>query len=323
MSEAVTQVETKPAAPAAADSIVVVTGETMEAFTEARGSGSEFKSPDAPKPAPQASAEEGARVEEHTEVVEEGADPGAVKPEKKLSKWQIENNERFAEQTQKRKDAETAAETARREIAALRAKYEPPAAIPESEPDPTKYTDAKLYAEDYSNWKDGQRRMSEAAEAQRREAVAVQERFNKDRDAFKATVPDWEERAALKANVQMHGEVISAIMESDFPAQIMYELTPEDCDRINKLPTMRARLREVTRLEAKIAKGGAEAAPAAVARAAPIEEVEISQAPAPVRPIKAVHQEPSNKVDKDGNFTGSQDEYEAYRRAGKIGEKYH
>lgn len=319
MSEAVTQVETKPAAPAAADSIVVVTGETMEAFTEARGSGSEFKSSDAPKPAPQASAEEGGKVDEHAEAVEEGADPGAVKPEKKLSKWQIENNERFSKLTAERNAAAERATAAERAATELRTKYEPPAAIPESEPDPTKYTDAKLYAEDYSNWKDGQRRMSEAAEAQRREGLAVQQRFEKDRDAFKATVPDWDARAALKANVQMHGEVISAIMESDHPAQIFYEMTPEDCDRINKLPTMRARLREITRMEAKISKGGAEAAPAAVAaKAAPIEEAEVSRAPAPINPIKAVHQEPSNKVDKDGIFTGSQDEYEKFRREGKI-----
>jgi len=335
MPEALVQVETKPAAPAVPaenarpDTTVVVTSDTMQEYTEARNSGGEFKPADAPAPESQAKAEEQAAVEPPVQTDNAVHEDGIWKPKegKPLSKRQIEANERFAKVTADRNAANARAEAALREAAELRAKYEPPAAVPQDEPDPTKYDDAKKYAEDYSNWKDGQRRTAEAAAAAQREAQTVQERFNKDRDTFKATVNDWDTRVGERQGPDwnMHGEVISAILESDFPAKIIYDLTKEDVARINAMPTMRARLREITRMEQKIAKGGESAAPAGKTESKPvIEESEISAAPEPVTPITAKHSLPSNKVDKDGNFIGTQEEYEKFRREGKIGNtKYH
>lgn len=332
MSEAVTQVETKPAAPAAAasaqaDSIVVVTGETMEAFTEARGSGSEFKSPDAPKPAPQAKVEAVDDVEAAKPVETENAvhEDGIWKPKegKPLSKKQIEANERFSKATNARKEAETRATMAEQQVAALKAKYEAPAAPVDVEPDPQKYTDAKVFAEDYYNWKENEKRRVAFAESEQRAAAALEERFKKDLESFKPTISDWDEREAARKNLQMHKMTIFAIQDSDYPARIFHEMTAEKVAEINAMNVAK-QVKEIHKIEDRIAKElGKGGETAAVAKIAPVEEVEVSQAPAPVKPIKAVHQEPSNKVDKDGNFIGTQDEYEAYRRAGKIGEKYH
>lgn len=310
------------AQPAAPDTTVIVTGETMQAFTEARMAGEEFK-PEAPAPAAkpadeskpvEAVAEDdpahAAPVETENAVQEDGI--WKAKPDKPLSKKQIEANERFSKLTQERNAANERAAAKEREIDALRAKYEPPAQIPQTEPDPTQYEDAKVYAEDYSNWKDGQRRQAEAQAAEQRQKQATQARFEADREKFKATVTDWDARAQTKANVQMNAEVIDAIMESDFPAQIFYELTPDDAVRINNLPTMRARLREINRMEAKIAAGST-AAPAAAA-----STVELSKAPPPINPLKGNAPAVTNRVDKDGNYTGSQEQYEKDRREGKL-----
>jgi hypothetical protein len=296
-----TQVE-KPAAP---DTIQVVTSDSMQSFTEAHNAGEEFKETKADAPV----------VEAKTDAVEETPEPpvevenatheeGIWKPKegKPLSKRQIEANERFAKVTKERNDAHAAAEIARQDAAALRAKYEAPAVVPQEEPNPENYTDAKLYANDVYEWKRGQERAAEFAAAKQREAASVQERFNKDRDAFKATVPDWDEREKVREGLKMHNEVISAIMDEDNPAAVLYALVPEEVARINAIPLLRNQIKEIARIADKVGKT------APVKTQAQASTVEVSQAPPPINPIKAVHQEPSNKVDKDGNYTGTQEE---------------
>jgi len=316
MTEAATQVETKPTAP---DTTVIVTGDTMQAFTESRTSGGEFKPEETPKPAPQAQTEEN----DHAE-----AEPKPGEPKKPLSKWQIENNERFSKVTAERKAAEERAAAAERERDELRAKITPAPKVdePDARPDPEKYKDASgnfdafKYAEDLAGWKVNDtlraRAAAEVQEKQQREAQSILDRFNKNRDEFKATVPDWDARAAV--NPQMHGEVISAIVESDFGPQMFYELSGDLAlvKKINEMPNMRDRLRAIGRLEAKYEK--ASGTEAKETRTAPASDEQLSRAPDPISPIKTTHSAPASRVDKDGNYIGSQEEYERDRKAGKL-----
>jgi hypothetical protein len=296
------------------DTIQVVTSDGLREFTNS-------KNPQVEQEAQTEDADD-EREETPTETAEASAtqqEEGERLPKKQLSKKQIELNERFSKITAEKNAAIQKAAERERELAELRSKYEPPAAVPDVEPDPAKYTDAKEYAEDYASWKIGANKAKERQEAEQRTRAGLLERFNKERDTLKSSVDDWDARVAEKSHIQMHSEVIDHIMESDYPAQIFYEMTAEDAERINNLPTMRARLREVTRMEEKLRKSGAEqSAPAKTAQTA-----EVSKAPPPINPIKSTHSDPPNKVDKDGNFVGTQEEYEKARRAGKIGAAYH
>jgi hypothetical protein len=296
------------------DTTVTVTGETMQAYTEAKLSGGEFKPEAAPKAAPQAPAEEGDIDAPEPPVAEAAEEPG--EPKKELSAKQVKANERWKAHEKARIDAEAKADAAVREAAALRAKYEPPVQAPEVEPDPVKYTDAKKYAEDYFNWKEGARVKAETAARAQTAAQAVQDRFNKSREEFKKTHADWDERAKAKSGAQMHNEVISAIMESDFPVEIMYDLTPEEITRINNMPNMRDRLRAIGKMEAKYAKA-AEPAKEPVKAAAPVvdeldTEAEVSAAPPPIKPLNGKSAGADALEDKDGNFVGNQEQFEKW-----------
>ena len=315
MTEAIQQEKSAPP-----DTTVVVTGATMQEYTEARASGGEFKPAGDPKPEPQANAEEQEQAgetdppEQSTEAEPKIGEDG--KPVKELTAKQIKANERWKAREEAIKTAENRATAAERRAQELQAKYEPPAKIPEAEPDPTKYTDAKQYAEDYANYRDAQRQAKEAQERAQTERVATQNRFNQRRDELKKTVTDWDERSQANAGIQMATEVIDAIMDSEVNAEIVYELTPAEIGKINAMPKMRDKIRAIGRLEAKILAGKGETKQAEPER---IEAgAEVSKAPEPVRPINATKTGPVSRVDKDGNYLGTQDEFERDYAAGKL-----
>lgn len=250
-----------------------------------------------------------------------------------------ELNERFSELTEARKAAEKRAEeqAARAkalqeerdrvaaEAAALKAKYEPPKSDePEPEPKPEQFKDVGEYAKALKDWSADNARREDSRKAQ--EAAAAKERaeaqkaWNERLAATKAEIEDYEQ-AINESSVKVSDEVRDAILESDVGPKLLYHFAknPEDAERIGKMTVGRA-LKELGKLEVKLAGGpAAVAAPKSEAKSEPKTTVaEISKAPAPITPLGGSTTPVQPKMDAEGNFHGTYEEWKAFRRAGKI-----
>lgn len=265
--------------------------------------------------------------------VDDDAPDSAAKPADKEAKKKGRLNERFSELTQAKKQAEEKAEKASAELKAAReareaaerranelaAKYEPPK--PDEigpEPVPEQFTDVGEYAKalkDYTADKtrrDDARAASEKAAAEERQRVA--DSFIKRQADFKDATPDYSE-VLSNSDVKVSEEIRDAIVESDVGPQILYHLAknPDVGESLGKMSIARA-LRELGKIEAKLS--GDPAPDRANKPAASVAE--ISKTPAPISPLKGTSAIAATKVDTNGNFYGTYEEYKKLRAAGKI-----
>ena len=309
------QVETKEPEYVEPPRIQVVTPDNFDAYVE------EKLGPLEPAQTPEEMEEE-----LKAEDVEKQA-PEKVEP-KKGKKHEL--NERFSELTEARKAAEKRAEEqsarakalqeerdkAAKEAADLKAKYEPPKAE-EPEPQPSQFTDINEYAKAIKDWTAENTRREDAKKAaeQRVEAErqAVTKAWNERLAKTKTEIEDYE-TVINDSSVKVSNEVRDAILESDIGPQLLYHFAknPDDADRIGQMTVGRA-LKELGKLEAKLSGGTAEPAPKRETSVA-----EISKAPAPISPLKGSSTQIQPKMDADGNFHGTYEEWKAFRRSGKI-----
>lgn len=242
---------------------------------------------------------------------------------------------RFSELTEKSKAAETRAAKAEADLKAerdarvlaektaaeLKAKHEPPP--PEDlgpEPEPEKFQDLTEYRKAFRDWTlETDRREREKAETERR-TIAQREKTLKDWatrvNATKVEIADYDQVASA-STIEVSDAVRDAIMESDVGPRVLYHLAknPAEADRINALSVASA-LREIGKLEAKLSEPKAE--PPKVESKVPAEAASgISRAPEPISPIKGTGSS-SVKLDSNGAWYGTHEEYVAARRAGKI-----
>lgn len=194
---------------------------------------------------------------------------------------------KVAEAASKAKLAEELRVAAEKREADLKAKYEPPKGDLGPEPEPAQFTDLVQYAKAIKEW---------VAEKTTRE---VEDKQSKEKqDAARAeTMKAWTERQAAArlelpdytqkidaADVRVSDQMREAIVESEVGPKILYHLAehPEVAEAMSRL-TVGRMLREFGKLEATL---GGQAKPGAKSEA-PV--VEISKAPEPITPLKAVN----------------------------------
>lgn len=219
------------------------------------------------------------------------------------------------------KAAKAQRDAAERTAAELKAKYEPP--VPDEvgpEPHPGQFSDVEEYGKALKDWTaDNTRREdAKAAQAAKRDADQKQvvDNFMKRQTDFKTAQPDYEEVLGA-SEVKVSDQMREAIVDSDVGPQILYHLAknPEVAEKLGKM-TVSGMLREVGKLEAKLSGGAASPTAKSEPKAATVAE--ISKAPAPISPLKGGGGVPSVKLDAEGNFYGSYEEYKAMRKSGKI-----
>ena len=216
------------------------------------------------------------------------------------------------------KTASEAREKAEREASELRAKYEPPKSDEIGpEPAPEQFTDAKEYGKALKDWtaENTRREDSKKAEEQRQqqEQARIASEWKTRQEAVKAQIEDYESVIA-SSEVKVSNEVRDAILESDIGPQLLYHFAknPDEAERIGKFTVGRA-LRELGKLESKLAGGPATPAPKSQTSVA-----EISAAPAPITPLRGSTSVAGPKMDAENNFHGTYEDWKALRKAGKI-----
>jgi hypothetical protein len=256
-------------------------------------------------------------VDAEIEVMDEEKKP--VKPKSKLE-------QRMSDLANARRAAEDRADAAERRAQAAEAKLKPeepkvkaePAKPAEAsgKPKASDYTDAFEYAEALSDWK-----VKEAFAAKDRDDAAA--RVQQERETIAST---WAERQAQTIeefpdymtvtsglNVTVSDEVRDAIIESEMGPRILYHLAqnPAEAKAIAAMKPIAA-LKAIGRLEAKYDQAGA-----------PTSKVpqkilpKPSNAPAPIKPLRGTEVSDS-RVNSDGEYTGTYDQYVADRKAGKV-----
>lgn len=266
-------------------------------------------------------------VEEKQETVVENPDDDEddekeQKQEHKSSKLQ----ERFSKLTQQREEArqELQREKQAREALEARLKALEDAGKPQEEakldpnakPDPAAFTDAFEYAEKLAEWSAKQalaqrdKQEKEKAENEARQKIATA--WNERVTAAKTEMPDYDEVIA-SSDVVVSDAVRDAILDSDIGPKLIYHLAENEelAKRIQGMSDSKA-LRELGKLEAMLEKK-----PEPEKKEEPAQKPVVSKAPAPIEPIRngSVME---NKINSNGEFTGTPAEYRALRRAGKI-----
>ncbi len=235
-------------------------------------------------------------------------------------------NERFSKLTEQRKAAEATAATERAarekaeaEAAELRAKLTPK--HPDAdEPQRAQFNNDEEYLKsltDYRVEKALESRDQKAAKA--REEAAQTERLKSWRDRVAATqkeVPDYQARIEA-STVMVSDQVREAILESEVGPKILLHLAdnPEEAASIAKL-TIGGALKAIGRLEAKLeapAKTGT-----VTEEGGKPAKVEISQAPAPISPLKGNGAAVEEPVNSKGEFVGDYQTWKRLRKEGKI-----
>lgn len=187
------------------------------------------------------------------------------------------------------KEQTEAREAAEKREAELKARYEPPKGDLGPEPDPAQFTDVKEYSKAIKEWQaeKTEREFSErqTKEFQATEKARVEKSWNDRQAAAKTAIPDYAEKIA-GSDVKISDQLRDAIIESEVGPEILYHLaTNKDvADALGKL-TVGRMLREIGKLEAQL---GGQAKPAAKSEPA-VEPVEVSQAPAPITPLRGVN----------------------------------
>ena len=179
------------------------------------------------------------------------------------------------------------AEAEKRE-AELKAKYEPPKGDLGPEPQPEQFTDVKEYAKAIKDWV-ADKAVREYAEKQSKEfqeteRARVVKAWEERQTKAKIEIPDYTEKITA-SGVKVSDQMRDAIVESEVGPQILYHLAehPEIAESMGKM-TVGRMLREFGKLEATV---GGQAKPVAKSEEA-VKEVELSQAPAPITPLRGV-----------------------------------
>jgi chromosome segregation ATPase len=290
----------------------LVTSENLADF-QAKKLG--LATPDAPTEA--ANAEPVAEpVRSEPEANDEAA-TGEKKHNPKLEK-------RFSELTKHRDEARQEAERERQAREALEARLRDLEAKaspqktdePDPKPNPAQFNDALEYAEALAEWTTD-RRMRERDQAEmarkaQEEQSRMRQEFQKRLDAAKQTLPDYEDMIA-SSDVSVSQPVTDAIIESDVGPQVLYYLAENpDFTRALAEKSITAQLRAIGRLEAKFEKS--EAAKPSVKE--PVAKK--SNAPEPIKPLKAGGNPSDITLDADRAFHGTYQQWKAARSAGKI-----
>jgi len=187
---------------------------------------------------------------------------------------------------------------------------------PDPKPNPAQFNDALEYAEALAEWTTD-RRMRERDQAEmarkaQEEQTRMRQEFQKRLDAAKQTLPDYEDMIA-SSDVSVSQPVTDAIIESDVGPQVLYYLAENpDFTRALAEKSITAQLRAIGRLEAKFEKSET---PKPSVRE-PVAKK--SDAPAPIKPLKAGGNPSDITLDADRQFHGTYQQWKNARAAGKI-----
>lgn len=235
-----------------------------------------------------------------------GEDADKAKDEPKPKKG---FNERIAEVIAQRKVAEEEAARAKRETEELRAKLESLSVKaeptePGDKPQRTKFASDDEYIEALADWKAKQAiaaREKAQAEAQARaEFETIERAWNKQCEAAKAELDDFEE-AIGAAEVTISDVLVTALKESEYGAKLLYFLAkhPDELRQMNRLRPIAA-VKHLAKLEAELMSPGE-----TTDKPKPVER---SKAPEPISPVK---QTPDTGRRANESF----EEYRARRQA--------
>lgn len=209
------------------------------------------------------------------------------------------------------KTAKEELEAAKKRAKELQDKYEPPKSEELGpEPLPEQFTDTNEYRQAIKEWTAENTRRE--LEAERANAERVKS-WNDKQEAIRAEMPDYDETIA-NSTVQVSDQMRDAIIESDLGPKILVHLAknPDVAEALGEM-TVGRMLRELGKLEAQL---GGQVKPESKSEKTPVAE--ISKAPAPISPLKATSGVSTVKVNADGEFYGTYEEYKAARKAGKI-----
>ena len=258
-----------------------------------------------------------AEVESEPEAEKEATEER--KPNPKLEK-------RFSELTKQREEARKEAQREREAREALEARLkaleqssQPQKASvePEDEPQPHQFSDAFEYAKALAEFTAEkalrERDRQEAERKSNEERQKVLQDWAKRVEAAKAELPDFDDMVA-SSDVVVTDPVRDAILESDVGPQILYHLAenPEVAEKLASM-SIPAALRQLGKLEAKLEKA-VEEQPEKPSK--PV--VKKSNAPEPIKPLRAASAATDIPVDSDGQFHGTYQQWKAARLAGKI-----
>lgn len=309
----------------------VVTSETREAFMAKR---LDLAVPEKPKEA-EAPKEEEQKEEEHPgKEDEEKTRPRGRAPEGKVwfkGKWTDKHdiNYRFSVKSEEAKKASEEARKERqarekleRDIDELRKKPAGQAQIEVgAEPKREQFASDQEYQTALIDYR-VEKKLSDRQKADAEErAKAEQDRMIKTYAerlaAVKAETPDYDERIEAQKDLQIPAHIRDAIFESEVGPLIALHFAdhPAEAERLSKL-NEKAALREFGKIEAMIETEASERKEAE--RKEPVKLIEVSQAPAPIVPLKGSTGSLDTKVDSAGRFTGTYAEYKALRKAGKL-----
>ena len=239
-----------------------------------------------------------------------------LKTEEAKAETKAELEKTAAEAKAAREEAAKAA----KERDELRAKYEPPQSLdPGAEPNETSFTDMASFKAAYKEWAAKSARAEDARKQQEAKAKSLVEeatkRWQSSEAELIAEIPDYAQRLANApgGSINVSNELKDAIFDSDNGPRLRLHLA-ENPDVLNELLSMPVgkMLKQVGRLEAGLTK----AAP--VVKGTPLAEVQISKAPEPITPVRGGKAVTGLKIDAQGNWTGTPEEFKAARLAGKI-----
>lgn len=287
--------------------IQTVTGETLDAYN-AEKMGWKPDEPVIEGELVEAEGEEVPPEKETDNELEAEPEPEPEKPAKKKNGVQERISEVIAERNAERERARQL----EAELAEAR-KGKAPEPQPEQQaltkPKVDDYSDVTLYEKDLMDYTREMIRAESRAEETVRAQQRVEQSWKAKIDAAKESLPDYDE-VISSTTAEVHAAVREAIFESDIGPQLAYHLAANpDIAESLKAMSIASQVREIGKLEAKLS---GESTPAAK------PAVQTSKAPAPITPIKAATSMIDNKIDANGEFHGTPEEYKALRRAGKI-----
>jgi DNA repair exonuclease SbcCD ATPase subunit len=238
-------------------------------------------------------------------------------------------NERFTKLTAAKREAEERATKAAEEAKALKeereqlarerdelkAKYEPVKTEQDPEPLPEQFNDVKEYAKALKEWTADNTKREEAKRiAEETVAKKQQEKTNNWKSRWEnaeKSIPDFKEVMAKADGLMISNEAQSALMDSEVGPEICHYLAknPAEVEKMNGM-TIDKMLKFIGKLEDKVE--------VKQETKQTVAKTPISQAPAPISPLKGGSALPGNKLDENGEFHGTYDEWKALRRSGKI-----
>lgn len=315
---------------------VVVTGENFEAYADKMLAkpGAEPEEKKEPTPEEKGAAEL-KEIEDKKAAAKAKADADAEEIDHPEPSKKERLNSRFSELTKARKEAEAKAErevTAAREAReradaiqqerdALKAKYEPPKSDELGpEPQPSQFTDAGEYGKALKDWTAQATRREDAkkaADAQAKQEADARTKAWTEREAkARNDIPDYEKKLA-DSPVMVSDNMRDAIIESEVGPQILVHLAenPDLAREFGKM-TVGKMLKEFGKLEAGFLKAEK---PEPALKLVPKKEVEMSDAPKPIKPLggggaPVVRLSGSDEVPKGWTY----DDWKAAYNAGQI-----